>query len=105
MKLNPDLFAFVLLALAIYRVARMVGVERGPFDLFQNLRGWAARKYKPLPGQGRHWIDEGLGCPMCISFWLGFAGAWVLSPAGLVEYVVIALALAAVVTVVYRLVG
>lgn len=106
LKLNPDfLLVFFILALALYRTARMLAVEKGPFAIFENFRGWATERFKSkIPGQ-RNWIEEGVSCPMCISFWLGFMTAWVLGPAGVVEYIVIALALSAMVVIVYRLVG
>jgi len=42
-KLNLDLLYFVLLALANYRVSRMIAVEKGPFNLFENLRAGLQR--------------------------------------------------------------
>lgn len=54
---------YALAVAAVYRVAYMVALETGPFELCAKLRRAATKA--PL------WVQEGLGCPLCISFWLG----------------------------------
>lgn len=82
-----DIFSFLLVALAVYRVARMLALEDGPVEIFAKWRYWLGQK---------SWVGRGFHCPLCISFWLGFMSAWLLNPAGPVWYVVVALALSGV---------
>ena len=59
-----DLIGFLTLAvagLASYRASRMVALEEGPFEVFAILRGKL---------DGPNWIGRGIGCPLCIGFWL-----------------------------------
>lgn len=59
-----DLIITALAIFATYRVAGMVARERGPRDIFVELRSWAHATY----GE-RSWVGEGIGCPLCVSFW------------------------------------
>lgn len=60
-------FLMVLLAiLATYRLAHMVAYEDGPFDILLSLRTWVALRSADT------WIDRGLNCPLCSSFWLAW---------------------------------
>lgn len=54
----------ILAILAVYRIAHLVAYEEGPFSLILKLRTFVARRWP------YSWIDNGLGCPLCISFWL-----------------------------------
>lgn len=83
---------FVIAILAVYRVALMVSSEKGPFAIFEGLRGAVAKAFPPKDGK-QHWLDQGINCPLCISFWLGFAAAPIVRPAGIYEFIVIALAI------------
>ena len=73
--------AIVIAALAVYRVAFMAAREEGPWDLFDRMRLAAARLPKQVVGnQTRaHWIQRGLGCPLCISWWLSLPAALCVS--------------------------
>lgn len=88
-----SIIQFVLVALAIYRVATMIAYERGPFSAFLYLRTWVYNRY----GQ-KSWQMDGVGCPKCISFWLGWAGALLVTSSWL-YYPVIALALSGAVCI------
>lgn len=54
----------VIVALATYRLTRLVTIEEGPFGLAQQLRNVAD------PDQST-WLGRGLACPWCVSFWIG----------------------------------
>jgi hypothetical protein len=56
----------VIVALAAYRVARMVALEDGPFDVFSRFR---ARFDKPR-GQLKSWVGRGVECPLCLGFYI-----------------------------------
>lgn len=55
---------FLVAALVVYRISRMVALEEGPFDLFTNLRGFLWERFSA------NWVRAGLACPLCISFWV-----------------------------------
>lgn len=55
------LLRVVIAALAAYRVSRMIALEDGPFDVFNNLR---VRFDKPK-GVRKSWVGRGLDCPLC----------------------------------------
>lgn len=64
-----DTLAFVILSLAVWRVARMATMEDGPFDVLAK-----ARERLGVHKQ-ETWIHRGLACIACVSFWIGlFAG-------------------------------
>jgi hypothetical protein len=67
------LIAILLSGLAVYRAAKMIATEEGPFSLFLKLRNRFL---------GDSWIDRGLHCPLCVGFWLALIPsiilAWVL---------------------------
>jgi len=51
--------------LATYRLSRMIVGEDGPFSIFDKIRGFVMRKYN-----SDHWLYNGIGCPLCVSFWI-----------------------------------
>lgn len=53
----------LLSTFAVYRLAHMVALERGPFDLCEKLRSYVFNKF------GNGWVNEGTNCPWCLSFW------------------------------------
>lgn len=65
------LWQFVIVTLAVYRVSRMITMEDGPFDVFARIRG------KIDPGQ-KTWIGRGLGCVLCVSFWIAGLAALIV---------------------------
>lgn len=79
------LIAVLLAAFAVYRLAFMIAREEGPFDVFDRLRTRAARL--PVEFQSGefanrtrpHWIQRGLGCPLCISWWLALPAAMLVA--------------------------
>lgn len=89
----PDLWLYLLSALAIYRVSSMLMEEDGPMHLFKRWR-------KFLYGRSARWqwVAEGFSCFYCLSFWvslvlsacivqrlnLGLVVVW-LSLAGMVQ--------------------
>lgn len=55
---------FLLLALASYRLTKMVAIEDGPFDIFLNFRGYIYNNTK----EDSTW-QKAIECPYCISWW------------------------------------
>ena len=64
---------FLILTLATYRLARMIVLEDGPFDIFGRLRGLVFARF-----DAEHWITRGFNCVLCMSFWLAFWFAYFL---------------------------
>lgn len=69
----------VIYTLAVYRIAMLVSLERGPADWAAKLRQSLRLRFPP-PADGvaylppdqakKHWIVSGVECANCISFWL-----------------------------------
>ena len=57
-------------ALATYGLSYAITSLEGPFSLFARLRG--------ATGKQRNWIERGLHCVICVSFWIGLPVALVL---------------------------
>lgn len=88
--------ALVLASLAVYRLATDLAQERGPWSLYERLRGRVMARYGP-----DDWRSEGICCPICLSFWLGLIVGLILerSAWGLLDGLAIAGAVALVVRV------
>lgn len=87
----------VVASLAVYRVARMVATEPGPYlwrseprGVFARLRAAVTDEYDQH-GQPTGFLPSLLGCPACLSVWIGLLAAlwlafgpawgwWLLSP-------------------------
>lgn len=61
---------WALAVLAVYRPARMIALEDGPGNVFQDLRGSLLK----APA----WVQKGISCPLCIGFWLAVLPAAIL---------------------------
>lgn len=71
------LLQLLLITFGVYRCARAVALEDGPFFVFARLRGRAGG----LPKQ-HAWVGYGLQCPLCISWWLAGVAAVLLIVTG-----------------------
>jgi len=74
--LQPDmalLIHVILAALAAHRVTWLIISEDGPFWVFRKLRDWLFCKFDETT-----WINQGLSCPNCVSFWL--TGVFIILP-------------------------
>lgn len=65
-----DVLEWLLIVLAVYRVSRLIPLERGPFDVFLRIRSFHADR--------NDWIGAGLNCVNCVSFWIALIAALVL---------------------------
>lgn len=81
-----DVLMFGIYALAVYRAALMLAVERGPADLFARMRYEVNKRWpyskdpealgyldadEIVGGRPVHWLAAGVRCVACLSFWLG----------------------------------
>lgn len=58
--------SYVIAVLAVYRAARMLSLEDGPFDLFVGVRERISQK---------NWVGRGVRCPLCVGFWVSILPA------------------------------
>lgn len=65
-----DLTVLLLGSLGVYRLARMIATEEGPFGAFEAWRDLIERSFG-----AESWVTNGFNCPLCISFWLALAVA------------------------------
>jgi hypothetical protein len=93
----PDLITVIVGGLAVYRVALMIAKEDGPAHVFLRLR-----RFADLTFGVRSSLAEGIACPLCVSFWLAWLVAWPVSTSNY-NYVVLALAIAAVTVILVKI--
>lgn len=72
---------FLLSVLAVYRVARMIAREDGPFFIFSKIQAWAE------PRQADNWFAAGLLCPLCLSFWLALLPLYFFQPLNAAQFI------------------
>jgi hypothetical protein len=53
-------FQFVVCVLATWRLAHLLALEDGPFDVVVRLRRWV----------GDGWFGQTMDCPYCLSIWI-----------------------------------
>ena len=70
-----DVATLILVALAVYRIATDLAWENGPFGLYGRWRGAVLVRYG-----ADDWRSEGVGCPICWSFWIALPAAFVWGP-------------------------
>jgi hypothetical protein len=75
-----DWLLVALLSLGVFRIARMIAWEDGPFDAFAWVRGRL--------GQGT-WVGRGFHCVLCLSFWIALPAGWYAAQGGSIENVVV----------------
>lgn len=67
----------VLLALADYRLARLIAVDDGPFDIFFRLRAWLGAYDLDETGQPATSAGRGISCPHCVGIYAALL-LWIL---------------------------
>ena len=92
---------YLIAALAVYRVAHMLTIERGPLDLAHKFRSLIYRLWPDKDGV-ESWQFAGAVCPLCVSFWLGWLAALALPYADWREYALTALGLSGAVVVMHK---
>lgn len=65
--------SFIIASFATYRISRMLALEEGPFEIFLDARTFLWEKAK-----GKAWVEKGISCPLCISFYVGAVVALLL---------------------------
>ena len=88
-----NFFWLTVCALAAFRLAELVVIDDGPFDVFFYLRGWANR-----PPQGtlfRGMLAGLLGCIHCAGFWMAvLVGALYYSQNSILQFLLFILGIA-----------
>jgi len=82
-----DYLRLILAVFALYRLARLVALDDGPFFMFKRIRYWAKDKawnealsikgmtHSDYTVNDRHFgkwhnLAEGITCPFCVGIWL-----------------------------------
>lgn len=70
-----DWLRCALAILAAYRVAQLISIDHGPFDVFLRLRDWAGVPDRGRDGRPIKELARLLACPYCIGLYasVGFA--------------------------------
>ncbi len=82
--MNIDWMVLFITIFIVYRLTFVIIYDEGPFAIFHRIRSLV---------KGPEWLLEGLGCPVCVSFWLSL-GAGLLIASSLLEGILIGLAIA-----------
>lgn len=99
----PMSLRFLLAALAVYRLARVVALEEGPFGVFVSLREWAGAHDYGENGQPITALGRLVSCPMCAGVWLAFPAMLAMFKPGVFSTAVITwLAIAGLQTFLYK---
>lgn len=86
LTLTPALW-FVLVVLAVFRVAWMFTREEGPFAIFGKLRAYLG---KDAGTQGLRWtLAELFHCPLCLGVWVSVFAVLLLFLPGVIARVII----------------
>ena len=70
-----DAGKFLLLALVVYRLARLVTLDEGPFGAFLKCRAILGAYDLGENGQARTNLGRGVSCPHCVGIWLALVMA------------------------------
>lgn len=81
---------YLLAIFGVYRVARDLVFEDGPFLLYAKLQALIEQ----IDPKQEKWYYQGLACPMCLSFWLALFMALLLAPATFQEFMILWLGIA-----------
>lgn len=61
-----DVLYLLLAILAVYRLATLIAIDDGPFDIFARLRDEVGQTT---------WWGRGLHCAICVGFWIALVAA------------------------------
>lgn len=75
-----QVYKFVLIGMAVWRLSSLLANEDGPFDVFAKLRNLLGVEYdKNGESYGTTWISKGILCIRCNSIWVAAIVALSLS--------------------------
>lgn len=77
MATAPSVIWLLLALFASYRMAVLIAQEEGPFALAEKLRTWAFHRHRDT------WLERGINCLSCVSFWAACGAAALLMWGGL----------------------
>lgn len=67
---------------ACFRLAELVAVDDGPFDILAKARAWFGAYDLDDDGHPKMSIGRGIICPYCVGIWIAAALALMLWPVG-----------------------
>lgn len=95
-QLANYVLTFAMVALAVYRLSVMISSEAGPWDTLARMRNALGASTM---------IGKLVRCPFCLSFWFGLAGTPFLPYYGVGWFIVTALALSGIATLLVKKYG
>jgi len=81
-------------ALAVYRIAELIAIDDGPWDLFLRIRDWAGSYDLGEDGRPKRALGRFLKCPYCLGIWVALALAPVVLIPSPLDWILIILGLA-----------
>lgn len=64
---------FLIVALAVWRIASLLANEEGPFDVFEKFRDLIGVRYDENSERyGTNVVADAFTCVWCLSIWIGF---------------------------------
>lgn len=67
---------FLIVALAVWRIASLLANEEGPFDVFEKFRDLIGVRYDENSERyGTNVVADAFTCVWCLSIWIGFIAA------------------------------
>lgn len=90
-----DIFLFVVLVFACYRITGLIVLDRGPFKFFAKLRALFGVLASKAKQKGLYFeIAEGVHCVHCVGIWVAFPLAFFLMPESVLMFFVYWVAIA-----------
>lgn len=100
-----DFLWFLVVSLAVWRVSNMFINEDGPLDIFYGIRLRLERFFERYNKGGSRSVMKAISCFLyslfscvwCMSVWIGFGFAWLVSySVNVRSYIIVALAMSAI---------
>lgn len=90
----PDWLRLLLAVLVIFRIARLITVDEGPFGIFSRFRKWTAGLAAQAPRYSWRWtLGEIFSCPYCIGIYLALPAALPFSKGSFTDFIIFWLAI------------
>lgn len=90
--LRPDLLNLVIAAFACFRIAELIAVDDGPFDVCLRFRTLVGVYDRDQNGEPATWHGKLFHCPYCVGMWIAAALALVfpMAPVSILLWLAIA---------------
>jgi hypothetical protein len=90
--------SWLLVGVAVWRLTRMLWVERGPIDMFTRMRAYLAKKQKRMGG-----LYDLVSCFFCLSVWVSMLPA-IFMAKDLLTFILSVLILSGIAVIIHQLI-